>query len=102
MVNYISKPIFRRNYPDNQELRVSYEQDHQDKSIDDFLQYILFTDEAVLYSKLRDDLGRQSLDAGFEKGWTPKFARRGAANAANGMCFDASAGVEGSGPVRSR
>ena len=44
----------------------------------------LSEDEAMLYSKLRDDMGRQSLDAGFEKRWTPRFARRGAANAANG------------------
>lgn len=44
----------------------------------------LAVDEAMSYSKLRDDMGRQSLDAGFEKAWTPRFARRGAANAANG------------------
>lgn len=40
--------------------------------------------EAMLYSKLRDDIGQQSLDSGYEKKWTPRFARRGAANAANG------------------
>ncbi|TIC97035.1 hypothetical protein CH35J_007397 [Colletotrichum higginsianum] len=45
--------------------------------------------EAMSYSKLRDDMGRQSLDAGFEKAWTPRFARRGAANAANGNASDA-------------
>lgn len=41
--------------------------------------------EAMMYSKLRDDIGTQSQDAGYEKKWTPRFARRGAANAANGM-----------------
>jgi hypothetical protein len=40
--------------------------------------------EAMLYSKLRDDIGAQSLDSGHEKPWTPRFARRGAGNAANG------------------
>jgi hypothetical protein len=40
--------------------------------------------EAMLYSKLRDDIGQQSLDSGYEKKWTPRFARRGAGNAANG------------------
>lgn len=42
-------------------------------------------DEAMLYSTLRDHMGDQSLDAGFEKRWTPKCGRRGAGNAANGM-----------------
>ena len=41
-------------------------------------------DEAMLYSTLRDHMARQSLEAGFEKAWTPKAGRRGAANAANG------------------
>lgn len=41
--------------------------------------------EAMLYSKLNYDMGRQSLDSGHEKAWTPRFARRGAGNAANGM-----------------
>lgn len=41
------------------------------------------------YAKLRDDMRRQSLEAGFEKHWTLKFARRGAANAANGNAPDA-------------
>ncbi|KAI3339677.1 FluG domain-containing protein [Ustulina deusta] len=44
--------------------------------------------EAMLYSKLRDDIGQQSLDSGHEKRWTPRFARRGAANAANGDAPD--------------
>ena len=44
----------------------------------------LSSDEAMLYSKLNYDMGRQSQDSGFEKAWTPRFARRGAANAANG------------------
>ncbi|KAH9237194.1 hypothetical protein K456DRAFT_51001 [Colletotrichum gloeosporioides 23] len=48
----------------------------------------LSMDEAMTYSKLRDDMHRQSLDAGFEKAWTPRFARRGAANAANGNASD--------------
>ena len=47
----------------------------------------LSEDEAMLYSKLNYDMGRQSLDSGHEKAWTPRFARRGAANAANGMCI---------------
>ncbi|KFA60187.1 hypothetical protein S40285_09803, partial [Stachybotrys chlorohalonatus IBT 40285] len=37
--------------------------------------------EAMLYSKLRDDIGH-------ERKWTPRFARRGAANAANGDAPD--------------
>lgn len=45
----------------------------------------LSPDKPVPYDKLRDDMGRQSLDAGFEERWTPRFARRGAANSANGM-----------------
>ncbi|OAQ60387.1 FluG domain-containing protein [Purpureocillium lilacinum] len=44
--------------------------------------------EPMTYSKLYYDMGRQSLDAGFEKAWTPRFARRGAANAANGDAPD--------------
>ncbi|KAM0271864.1 hypothetical protein ACHAQH_008964 [Verticillium albo-atrum] len=44
--------------------------------------------EAMLYSKFRDDLGRQSLDAGFEQRWTAKIFRRGASNAANGNAPD--------------
>ncbi|CRK29684.1 hypothetical protein BN1723_015696 [Verticillium longisporum] len=44
--------------------------------------------EAMLYSKFRDDLGRQSPDAGFEQRWTAKIFRRGASNAANGNAPD--------------
>jgi hypothetical protein len=44
----------------------------------------LSADEAMLYSKLRD-IGQQSLDSGHERKWTPRFARRGAGNAANGV-----------------
>jgi hypothetical protein len=44
----------------------------------------LSQNEAMLYSKLNHDMGRQSLESGHEKAWTPRFARRGAANAANG------------------
>ncbi|PKK43241.1 hypothetical protein CI102_12164 [Trichoderma harzianum] len=47
----------------------------------------LHTNEAMAYSKLNYDKGRQSLDSGHEKAWTPRFARRGAANAANGGAF---------------
>ncbi|KAK1973409.1 FluG domain-containing protein [Colletotrichum cereale] len=59
-------PIFRRFYKD-----------------------VLAVDKPMTYAKLHDDMARQSLDAGFEKAWTPKFARRGAANAANGNASDA-------------
>lgn len=45
---------------------------------------ILSDNEAMPYAKLNYDMGRQSLDAGFEKAWTPRFAQRGAANAADG------------------
>jgi hypothetical protein len=45
--------------------------------------------EAMLYSTLRDHMGQQSLDAGFEKKLTPKAGRRGAANAANGVFISA-------------
>ncbi|PNP84285.1 hypothetical protein FNYG_02358 [Fusarium nygamai] len=48
----------------------------------------LSEDEAMLYSKLRDDLAEQSLNSGYEKPWTPRFARRGASNAANGDAPD--------------
>ncbi|KID97353.1 FluG domain-containing protein, partial [Metarhizium majus ARSEF 297] len=48
----------------------------------------LSTNEAMLYSKLNYDMGRQSLDSGHEKAWTPRFARRGAANAADGDAPD--------------
>ncbi|TVY63532.1 hypothetical protein Focb16_v014233 [Fusarium oxysporum f. sp. cubense] len=47
----------------------------------------LSADEAMLYSKLRDDIGQQSLDSGHERKWTPRFARRGAGNAANGAAY---------------
>ncbi|KAK3938085.1 hypothetical protein QBC46DRAFT_460441 [Diplogelasinospora grovesii] len=46
-------------------------------------------DEALPYSKLRDDIGRQSLDAGQEKPMQPKDFRRGAANEANGKAPNA-------------
>ncbi|PCD25770.1 hypothetical protein AU210_012206 [Fusarium oxysporum f. sp. radicis-cucumerinum] len=36
----------------------------------------LSEDEAMLYSKLRDDIGDQSLNSGHERRWTPRFARR--------------------------
>ncbi|ORY68698.1 FluG domain-containing protein [Pseudomassariella vexata] len=45
-------------------------------------------DVAMSYDKLRHDMGNQSLNAGFEKRWTLRFARRGAANAANGNAPD--------------
>ena len=41
--------------------------------------------KALPYYKLRDDMERQTLDAGFEEPIGPKAFRRGAANAANGM-----------------
>ena len=44
----------------------------------------LSDNKAMRYTKLRDDMGRQSEDAGFEVRWTPKVCRRGASNAANG------------------
>ncbi|KAM0742721.1 hypothetical protein ACQRIT_002898 [Beauveria bassiana] len=48
----------------------------------------LSEDEAMLYSKLNYDMGRQSLESGHEKAWTPRSARRGASNAANGDTTD--------------
>jgi hypothetical protein len=42
------------------------------------------TDAAMLYATLRDHMGDQSEDAGFEQRWTPKAGRRGSGNAANG------------------
>ena len=53
----------------------------------------LSKNEAMLYSKLNYDMGRQSLESGHEKAWTPKFARRGAANAANGITEPAHATI---------
>ncbi|KAK3379574.1 hypothetical protein B0T24DRAFT_647132 [Lasiosphaeria ovina] len=50
---------------------------------------ILSEDEAMQYSILRDNMARQSLEAGFEKAWAPRFGRRGAANAANMNAPDA-------------
>jgi hypothetical protein len=44
-------------------------------------------EKALQYSKLRDDMAQQSLDAGQEKPMQPKDFRRGAANEANGMSF---------------
>ena len=35
----------------------------------------LSEDEAMAYAKLRDDLGEQSLNAGFEERLTPKAGR---------------------------
>lgn len=46
---------------------------------------LLSKDEALPYHKLRDDMERQTLDAGFENSIGPKAFRRGAANSANGM-----------------
>ncbi|KAI0398662.1 hypothetical protein F4802DRAFT_592559 [Xylaria palmicola] len=46
-------------------------------------------DEALQYHILRDDMARQSLDAGEEKPMQPKDWRRGAANEANGKASDA-------------
>ncbi|CAJ2510565.1 Uu.00g095340.m01.CDS01 [Anthostomella pinea] len=43
---------------------------------------------AMAYAKLRDNMGEQSLNAGFEERWTPKFCRRGAGNAVNGDAPD--------------
>ena len=47
-------------------------------------------EKALQYSKLRDDMVRQSLDAGQEKPMQPKDFRRGAAIEANGMSFSCS------------
>ncbi|KNB13940.1 hypothetical protein FOXG_22677 [Fusarium oxysporum f. sp. lycopersici 4287] len=44
----------------------------------------LSADEAMLYFKVRDHIGQQSLDSGYGRQWTPRFARRGAGNAADG------------------
>jgi Protein of unknown function (DUF3435) len=43
------------------------------------------SDEPLQYHKLKDDMARQSLDAGCEKAIEPKAWRRGAANSANAM-----------------
>ncbi|KEY73695.1 hypothetical protein S7711_09571 [Stachybotrys chartarum IBT 7711] len=45
--------------------------------------------EALPYHKLRDDMEKQTLDAGFEEAIGPKAFRRGTANAANGNTSDA-------------
>ncbi|KAK3940940.1 FluG domain-containing protein [Diplogelasinospora grovesii] len=50
---------------------------------------IVSEDEPLQYHKLRDDMGRQSLDSGSEKEMEPKDWRRGAANKANGKAPDA-------------
>ncbi|KAK4118382.1 hypothetical protein N657DRAFT_675587 [Parathielavia appendiculata] len=42
-------------------------------------------EKALQYSKLRDDMAQESLDAGQEKPMQPKDFRRGAANEANGV-----------------
>ena len=46
-------------------------------------------DEPLAYHKLRDDMKRQSLDYGCEKGMEPKVWRRGLANQVNGKASDA-------------
>ena len=46
---------------------------------------VLSDTEPMTYAKLRNDLGRQSLEAGFEHKWTPRFFRRGTSNSANGI-----------------
>ncbi|KAI6777633.1 uncharacterized protein J7T54_002767 [Emericellopsis cladophorae] len=46
-------------------------------------------EKALPYYKLRDDMERQTLDAGFEEPIGPKGFRRGAANAANGKAPNA-------------
>ncbi|KAL7940735.1 FluG domain-containing protein [Trichoderma barbatum] len=48
----------------------------------------LSADEAMLYSTLYEDMGRQSLESGHEHRLTPRCARRGASNAANGDAPD--------------
>ncbi|KAK7219771.1 hypothetical protein V2G26_007774 [Clonostachys chloroleuca] len=48
----------------------------------------LSENEAMLYSKLRDDMGQQSLDSGSERKETPRFDRRGCGNVANGDAPD--------------
>ncbi|CAJ2508636.1 Uu.00g136620.m01.CDS01 [Anthostomella pinea] len=48
----------------------------------------LSDDERMAYAKLRDDMGEQSLNAGFKERWTPKFCRRRAGNAVNGDTLD--------------
>ncbi|KAH6876713.1 hypothetical protein B0T10DRAFT_520891 [Thelonectria olida] len=50
--------------------------------------HTLSADEPMEYTKLRDDMGQQSLDLGNEKKTTPRFARRGTANAVNGDAPD--------------
>ena len=45
---------------------------------------VLSSDRAMLYAKLRDDMSRQSLDAGEEQPVKPKAFRRMAANETNG------------------
>ena len=50
---------------------------------------VVSKNEAMLYATLRDAMARQSTEAGFEIPWTPRFFRRGTANAANGT-FDTS------------
>jgi hypothetical protein len=46
---------------------------------------VLSNDRPLPYPKLRDDMERKALDAGFEKSFGPKAFRRGAANAVNGV-----------------
>ncbi|KAJ4854601.1 uncharacterized protein T069G_11580 [Trichoderma breve] len=48
----------------------------------------LSPNEAMLYSTLYGEMGQQSLDLGYEKRLTPRSARRGAGNAANGDAPD--------------
>ncbi len=50
----------------------------------------LSKDEALQYSKLRQDMAQQSLDAGQEQAMEPKDFRRGAANEANGKSISCS------------
>lgn len=47
---------------------------------------MLIEKELMIYGDLNEAMGWQSLDAGNEKKWTPKFGWRATANAVNGMC----------------
>ncbi|KAJ4307316.1 hypothetical protein N0V88_000699 [Collariella sp. IMI 366227] len=95
---WLKRPVFRRldgpalaNIPDKPRNRTSPSRSlktlrgtESDNSTSGDEQY-----RPLPYYKLKDDMARQSLDAGEENPVQPKDFRRGAANAANGNASDA-------------
>ncbi|KAI0436703.1 FluG domain-containing protein [Xylaria telfairii] len=88
---WLKRPVFRRyddsaseDLPDDFDFDISSDSDISGGSIASGSKY-----RPLPYHQLKDDMKRQSLDAGEEKAIEPKAWRRGAANVANGNASDA-------------